>query len=70
MIHIRNRYLQKYHEEAGNYRQAYHYLEKNNRLDDSIRNERVRMRTADLNFALSAGLYFDGSQGVVSKTGK
>lgn len=48
MIHIRNRYLQKYHEEAGNYRQAYHYLEKNNRLDDSIRNERVRMRTADL----------------------
>lgn len=48
MMHIRNRYLQKYHEETGDYRQAYHYLEKNNRLDDSIRNERVRMRTADL----------------------
>lgn len=48
MIHIRNRYLQKYHEEAGDYRQAYYYLQNNIRLDDSIRNERVRMRTADL----------------------
>ncbi len=48
MVHIRNQYLQKYHEETGNYRQAYGYLKRNNRLDDSIRNERVRMRTADL----------------------
>lgn len=38
----------QYHEEAGNYRQAYFYLKENERMDDSIRNERVRMRTADL----------------------
>lgn len=48
MIHIRNKYLQQFHEETGNYKQAYYYLKENNRLDDSIRNERIRMRTADL----------------------
>ena len=48
MIHIRNKYLQQFHEETGNYKQAYNYLKENNRLDDSIRNERVRLRTADL----------------------
>lgn len=48
MIHIRNKYLQQFHEETGNYKQAYYYLKENNRLDDSIRSERIRMRTADL----------------------
>ena len=48
MIHIRNKYLQQFHEETGNYQRAYDYLKKNDRLDDSIRNERIRMRTADL----------------------
>lgn len=48
MIHIRNKYLQQFYEETGNYRQAYDYLKENKRLDDSIRNERIRMRTADL----------------------
>ena len=48
MIHIRNKYLQQFHEETGDYKQAYYYLKENNRLDDSIRNERIRMRTADL----------------------
>lgn len=48
MVHIRNKYLQQFHEEAGDYKQAYHYMKENNRLDDSIRNERVKMRTADL----------------------
>lgn len=48
MIHIRNKYLQRYYEETGNYRRAYFYLKENNRLDDSVRNERVEMRTADL----------------------
>lgn len=48
MVHIRNKYLQQFYEETGNYKRAYHYLQRNNRLADSIRNERVRMRTADL----------------------
>lgn len=48
MVHIRNKYLQQFHEETGNYKQAYYYMKENNRLDDSIRNERVKMRTADL----------------------
>lgn len=48
MVNIRNKYLQQYHEETGNYKLAYAYLKENNRLDDSVRNERVKMRTADL----------------------
>ncbi len=48
MVHIRNKYLQQFHEEAGDYKQAYYYMKKNDQLDDSIRNERVKMRTADL----------------------
>lgn len=48
MVQIRNKYLQQFYEKTGDYKRAYHYLQKNNRLDDSIRNERVRMRTADL----------------------
>lgn len=48
MVNIRNKYLQQYHEETGNYKQAYAYLKENNRLDDSVRNERVKLRTADL----------------------
>lgn len=48
MVHIRNKYLQQYYENARDYRNAYYYLKENNRLDDSIRNERVRMHTADL----------------------
>ena len=48
MIHIRNKYLQQFYEETGNYRQAYDCQKENKRLDDSIRNERIRMRTADL----------------------
>ena len=48
LVHIRNRYLQQFHEDVGDYRRAYYYLKEDARLDDSIRNERVRMRTADL----------------------
>ena len=48
MVHTRNTYIQQFYEETGNYKRAYHYLQRNNQLDDSIRNERVRMRTADL----------------------
>ena len=48
MVHIRNKYLQQFYEETGNYKRAYHYLQRNTLLDDSFRNERVRLRTADL----------------------
>lgn len=48
MIHIRNRYLQRYYEKVGDYKQAYHYLKENHRMDDSIRNERVKMRAAEI----------------------
>ena len=48
MLHIRYNYLRQYCEKTGDYRRAYHYLSESRRLDDSIRNERVSMRTADL----------------------
>ncbi|MBQ8224673.1 MAG: histidine kinase [Bacteroides sp.] len=48
MVYIRNKYLLQFCEETGNYHQAWHYLKANKRLDDSVRNERVRLRTADL----------------------
>lgn len=48
MLRIRNRYLQHYFEEKGDYKKAYHYLLENHRIDDSTRNERVKMRTAEV----------------------
>lgn len=48
LVHIRNRYLRQFCEDVGDYRRAYYYLKEDTRLDDSIRNERIRMRTADL----------------------
>ena len=48
LVHIRNRNLLQFHEAMGNYQQAYYYMKEEARLDDSIRNERIRMRTADL----------------------
>lgn len=48
MLHIRNKNMQQYFVEIGDYQRAYRYMEENNRLDDSVRNERVAMRTADL----------------------
>ena len=48
LIHVRNRNLQRYFEQTQNYHTAYYYLKKNRELDDSIRNEHVKMRTADL----------------------
>ena len=48
MIHVRNRYLQRYFEKVGDYERAYHYLEENHHIDDSIRNERVKTRAAEL----------------------
>ena len=48
MQHIRNRYLQHYFEEAGDFKQAYYYQMENQRIDDSTRNERIKMRTAEI----------------------
>lgn len=48
MRHIRNRYLQHYFAESGDFKQAYYYQVENQRIDDSTRNERIRMRTAEI----------------------
>lgn len=48
LVHIRNRYLRHYYKAIGDYEQAYRNLEQDLSLDDSIRNERIRMRIADL----------------------
>lgn len=48
MIHVRNRYLQRYYEKVGDYKNAYYYLERNRQIDDSIRNEKVKMRAAEI----------------------
>lgn len=48
MVHIRNKMLEHYFEEIGDYRKAYRFMKDNARLDDSLRNERIRMRAADL----------------------
>lgn len=48
MIHIRNKYLEEYYEKTADYKNAFYYQKKNSRLDDSIRNEHVRMRATDM----------------------
>ncbi len=48
MLYIRYNYLRQFFEKTGDYYRAYRYQSKSRRLDDSIRNERVSMRTADL----------------------
>ena len=48
MVLIRNQVLERYFVATGDYRKAYHYLKQNVQLDDSVRSERVRMRSADL----------------------
>lgn len=53
MLHIRNRYLQHYFEEAGDFEQAYYYQMENQRIDDSTRNERIKMRTAEIDLRYS-----------------
>lgn len=48
MRYIRNRNLQHFYAKTGDYKQAYSYLLANQRIDDSTRNERVRMHVADI----------------------
>lgn len=48
MVRIRNKNLQRYFEETGDYRRAYYFMRQNVHLDDSLRNERVRLRAAEM----------------------
>ena len=48
MIHIRNKYIQHYYEKSGNFKEAYFFQRENARIDDSIRNERIKMRNSEL----------------------
>lgn len=48
MLHIRNKYLQHYFEQSGDYKKAYYYQRNNAFIDDSIRNERIKMRSAEI----------------------
>ena len=40
--------MQEFYEKTADYKNAFFYQKENSRLDDSIRNEHVRMRTADM----------------------
>ena len=46
-------YLQHYFEEVGDFKQAYYYQMENQRIDDSTRNERIKMRTAEIDLKYS-----------------
>lgn len=48
LVSIRRKHLQHYYEEIHDYKKAYQYLKENQQLDDSIRNERIRMRVAEI----------------------
>lgn len=48
MVHSRNRNLQHYYEKAGDFKRAYYFQQENQRIDDSIRNERVKMRAEEI----------------------
>lgn len=48
IVHIRNHYVQRYYEKTGDYRNAYHYLQDDIRLQDSIRSKEVMMRVGEL----------------------
>lgn len=48
MVHNRNRNLQHYYEKAGDFKRAYYFQQENQRIDDSIRNGRVKMRAEEI----------------------
>jgi tetratricopeptide (TPR) repeat protein len=48
MIGIRNKCLQDYYFETGDFKQAYQYLSKNTKFENSIQSERVKGRVAEL----------------------
>ncbi|MBP1594217.1 MAG: putative two-component regulator sensor kinase [Bacteroidetes bacterium] len=48
IISIRNKYLQKYYAQTGNFKQAYYYQSKNIAIDDSIRNDKAEKRISEI----------------------
>lgn len=47
LVALRRKYMQHYYEKTGDYRKAYHFLKENVQVDDSTRNERLRMNVAE-----------------------
>ena len=48
LVGIRKRYLQHYYEEIGDYDKAYQYLKECTQMDDSIRNDQIKMRVKEM----------------------
>lgn len=48
LLNIRKKYLQHYYEKTNNYEKAYQYLKEYRQMDDSIRNDRVKMQVAEI----------------------
>lgn len=63
----RQQSLQAYYEEVGNYREALHYFKKNVQLDDSIRNERVSNRVAEIDLRYKQDTILLKKTGLIQK---
>ena len=48
LVNLRNRYLQKYYEQVGNFRRAYELLQSNYEYNDSLEHNHSNMRSADI----------------------
>lgn len=48
LVNLRNRYLQKYYEQVGNFRRAYELLQSNYAYNDSLEHNHSNMRSADI----------------------
>ncbi len=47
-VNLRKKSLQHYYEEKGDYKNAYKYMRESYQLEDSIRNDRIKMRVAEI----------------------
>ena len=48
LVNLRNRYLQKYYEQTGNFRRAYELVQSNYEYNDSLEHNHSNMRSADI----------------------
>lgn len=48
ILSIRNKYLQKYYAQTGNFKQAYYYQLKDIAINDSVRNDRAEKRISEI----------------------
>lgn len=48
VISIRNKLLQDYYEQVGDYKQAYQFLLKNHKIENDVQSERVKGRVAEI----------------------